>query len=84
MIGIQPIIIISRPETIDSYIFAAMTFVIVSFVFLPLMIMERKNIKANSVNGLLTHDENESLLHGWKRNKKQLIYLGIIFPTVYD
>lgn len=79
MIGIQPIIIISRPVTIDSYIFAAMTFVIVSFVFLPLMIMERKNIKANNVNGLLTHDENESLLHGWKRNKKQLIYLGIIF-----
>ena len=79
MIGIQPIVIISRPVALDPYIFAAMTFFIVSFIFLPFMIMERKKLKAKNQSGLLTDDEIESLLHGWKKNKKFLIYLGIVF-----
>ncbi|MFX1394904.1 MAG: DMT family transporter [Promethearchaeota archaeon] len=79
LIGIQPIIIISRPVVLDPYIFAAMTFLIVSIVFLPLMIMERKKIKADHKNGVIIEDEFESLLHGWKKNKKFLIYLGILF-----
>lgn len=79
MIGIQPIVIISRPVALDPYIFAAMAFFIVSFIFLPFMIMERKKLKAKNQNGLLTDDEIESFLHGWKKNKKFLIYLGIVF-----
>ncbi|TFG22598.1 MAG: EamA family transporter [Promethearchaeota archaeon] len=79
LIGIQPIIIISRPVVLDPFIFAATSFLIVSIVFLPLMIMERKKLKANYENGLLTQDESESLLNGWKKNKKLLIYLGVLF-----
>ncbi|MFX1256549.1 MAG: DMT family transporter [Promethearchaeota archaeon] len=79
LIGIQPIIIISRPVVIDPYIFAAMTFVIVSLIFLPLIIMERKKIKANYENGLISRDEIDSLLHGWKQNKIKLLYLGVVF-----
>ena len=79
LIGIQPIIIISRPVVIDPYIFATMTFLIVSIVFLPLMIMERKKIKANHKNGDRIENEIESLLHGWKKHKKFLLYLGILF-----
>lgn len=41
--------------------------------------MERKKFKANYENGLLTQDESESLLHGWKKNKKFFIYLGVLF-----
>ncbi len=79
LIGLQPIIILARPVVLDPYIFAATSFLIVSIVFLPLMIMERKKLKANYENGLLTQDESESLLHGWKKNKKFLIYLGVLF-----
>ena len=43
--------------------------------------MERKKLKANYENGLLTQDESESLLHGWKKNKKFLIYLGVILKV---
>ncbi|TFG00816.1 MAG: EamA family transporter [Promethearchaeota archaeon] len=79
LIGIQPIIIIARPNILNPYIFAATSFLIVSIVFLPLMIMERKNLKAKYENGLLTQDQSESLLNGWKKNKKFLIYLGVLF-----
>ncbi len=79
LIGLQPIVILSRPVVLDPYIFAATSFLIVSIVFLPLMIIERKNLKAKYENGLLTQDESESLLNGWKKNKKFLIYLGVLF-----
>ncbi len=75
----QPIVIISRPAVIDPYIFAAMTFVVVSIVFFPLMLVERRKINESHDKGLLTSEETNSLLHGWKKNKKMLIYLGIVF-----
>jgi len=43
------------------------------------MIMERKKIKANHKNGDRIENEIESLLHGWKKHKKFLLYLGILF-----
>jgi hypothetical protein len=66
----MPIVIISRPQVIDQYIFAAMTFIIVSLIFLPLVLLERKVIKKRIKNNPSSKDGNELLLHGWKNHKK--------------
>ena len=46
LIGIQPIIISSRPSEIDIYTFAMMTVIYEAIIFLPLMLLERKRIKS--------------------------------------
>ena len=79
LIGLQPIVIVSRPAVIDPYIFATMTFIVVSLIFFPLMLIERKKIRKKYENGQLTSEDSNSLLHGWKTNKKFLIYLGVVF-----
>ncbi len=56
--------------------FAMMTVIHEAIIFLPLMLLERKRIK--SMNHTNT-DMVYSLLNGWKKNKKLLIYLGINF-----
>lgn len=79
--GVQPIIANSRPISMDAYIFAAMTIVIETLIFFPLMLIERKRIKLNSFNNLINIEETESLLNGWKRgnNKVLIICAGITF-----
>jgi drug/metabolite transporter (DMT)-like permease len=79
LIGLQPIVIVSRPAVIDPYIFATMTFIVVSLIFFPLVLIERKKIRKKYENGQLTSEDSNSLLHGWKTNKKFLIYLGVVF-----
>jgi len=79
LVSIMPIVIISRPQVIDPYIFAAMTFIIVSLIFLPLVFLERKVIKKRIDNNPSSKEYNELLLHGWKNHKKFFIYLGIVF-----
>jgi len=65
-----------------------MTSVIMSMIFFPLMLVERKRIKSNIAN-LDPNLENEkiqefeSLLNGFKNHKLFLIYLGITFAFVY-
>ena len=79
IVSMTPIVIISRPQVIDPYIFAAMTFIIVSIIFLPLVLLERKIIKKRIRNNPSSKDCNELLLHGWKNHKKFFIFLGIVF-----
>ena len=79
LVGLQPIIANSRPAELDSYIFAAMTCIIASIIFFPIMMIERKNFKISKEKDPDKTIEIESLLNGWKKHKFFLIYLGINF-----
>ena len=76
-----PIIILLRPKEIDAYIFTAMYCLIEALIFLPLVLIERGKIKQQIQNQTEDSQDLNSLLNGWKRNKKFLIYLGINFAV---
>lgn len=79
LVGLQPIIANSRPSTLDAYFFAATTCIIEASLFFPLMLIERKKIKASYRNEQINSEELYSQLNGWKKNKMLLIYVGINF-----
>ena len=87
-LSMEPIIANSRPAEIDSIIYGAITSIIMSAIFLPLMLLERKRIKANLI-ALDSTTENEkvqelnSLLNGFKNHKWLFVYLGINFACAY-
>jgi len=87
-LSLEPIIANSRPAEIDSFIYGAMTSIIMSTIFLPLMLLERNRIKANLVNLDSTTEsekiqEINTLLNGFKNHRLLFIYLGINFAIVY-
>jgi len=87
-LSLEPIIANSRPAEIDSFIYGAMTSIIMSAIFLPLMLLERKRLKTN-LESLDSVKENEkiqevnSLLNGFKNHRWLFIYLGINFAFAY-
>jgi len=78
-IGLQPIVANARPEYIDPFIFAALTVLFESIVFLPVMMMKRRKIRTEFDSGLLSQQEYSSLLYGYKNNKMVLFFIGAIF-----
>ena len=87
-LSLEPIIANSRPAEIDSFIYGAMTSIIMSTFFFPLMLLERKRIKssiADSDSNLESEKIKElnSLLNGYKNHKLLFVYLGINFAIVY-
>ena len=78
-VGLQPIVAVSKPDSIDSYLFAAMTCFVEATLFFPIMLLDRKMIKANGTKELLTVEKSQSFLHGWKSNKLILLYVGLTF-----
>ena len=79
LVGLQPIIAVSKPDSIDTYLFAAMTCFVEALVFFPIMLIDRRIIKLNNEKGALTEERNQSSLHGWKSNKLILLYVGLTF-----
>ncbi|MFX0073308.1 MAG: DMT family transporter [Candidatus Hermodarchaeota archaeon] len=79
LVSLQPIVAISRPDILDAYIFAAMTCIVETIIFFPLMLYERQKIKNKRELNPSKSDEIDLLLNGWKNNKKTLIYIGINF-----
>ncbi|MFW9942641.1 MAG: DMT family transporter [Candidatus Thorarchaeota archaeon] len=78
-VGFQPIVAISKPSMLDGYnniIAAAMTCLVETALFFPLMLIElnknKKSIQTNEVN-------TQSILQGWKNNFLLLIVIGFIF-----
>ena len=74
--GLQPIIAVARPSSIDAYIFGAITALIEALIFFPIFIIERRKLKSK----MRSSPEQENvllLLHGW-RKKNNLILLTII------
>ena len=75
-VGLQPIVAKTRPLVINAYLAAAMTCLVEAAIFLPLMLLELRNINNNNLkNG----KEKIKVLKGWKDNFWFLISIGIIF-----
>ncbi len=79
IVGFQPIIANSRPAILDFYIFAAMTMIVEALIFFPLLLLERRKIRTNYKNKLITFEEKDSLLNGYKKNMLLLIFVGVAF-----
>ena len=79
LVGLQPIIAVSKPDTIDAHLFAAMTCLVEAVLFFPIMLVDRRIIKRNQDNSPLLQDKIETSLHGWKKNKLILLYVGLTF-----
>ena len=84
LIGLQPVIAIARPSTIDPIIFAAISALIEAILFFPIYLLERKKLKRESNLDDTTSHKNEILLNGWKQKKNILILIiiGITFSVV--
>lgn len=77
LVGIEPIIVISKPDRLDSFLFATMTFFTEIFIFLPFLIYE---IWKNNKEGLNQEvDPNKSFLSILMTHKYFFIFIGIIF-----
>ncbi len=81
-VGLQPIVANSRPSCIDFYIFSAMTGIFEVAIFLPLVIAERKKLQSLKESSQENIAIIDSKLNGWKRNKKFLLFIGLIFTIV--
>ncbi|MHA1195504.1 MAG: DMT family transporter [Promethearchaeota archaeon] len=81
-VGLQPIIANSRPEVLDAHIFAAMTCLVESLIFLPVMMIEsrvkQKNLKILN-NSSQNNFEKFSVAKNIKKNTLVLIFIGVIF-----
>jgi len=75
-VGLQPIVAKSRPPVLDAYISAAMTCLVETLIFFPLMCIELRKIKSNNQKEV---DVKINPLKGWKDNLWLLISIGIIF-----
>jgi drug/metabolite transporter (DMT)-like permease len=80
-VGLQPIIALLRPSAVDAYLSGAMTCLVETMFFLPIMMIELKIL--NSRNQNTVNQENEinysHFLKGWRRNFWLLIFIGLLF-----
>ncbi|MFX1420041.1 MAG: DMT family transporter [Promethearchaeota archaeon] len=80
-VGLQPIIAILRPVTVDAYLSGAMTCIVEMMIFFPVMLIEFKlmNPKSQLVNDKENQIKNFHFLKGWKKNVWLLIFVGLLF-----
>lgn len=84
VVGLQPVIANARPSEIDFYIFAAMTNLVEFLIFFPLFLLERRHLKKDLARNITMEERDicDSKLHGWKKNIKIIILIGLIFTAV--
>ena len=82
LIGLQPVISLSRPSIIDPFTFSTTTVIFMAIIFFPIFLIERLRLK--SLAKKETNERFNSLLNGWKqlRNVKLFIGIGIVFSIV--
>lgn len=80
-VGLQPIIALLRPKSIDAYLSGAMTCLIEVMIFFPIMLIELKIMNSNKEKVNKPKDELNKFhfLKGWKNNIYLLIFIGLIF-----
>jgi drug/metabolite transporter (DMT)-like permease len=80
-VGLQPIIALLRPISIDAYLSGAMTCLVETMIFFPIMLLEFKF--KNSSKRKMYNNENQNkrahFLKGWKKNIWLLLFIGLIF-----
>jgi len=82
LIGLQPVISISRPSIIEAFPFSTITVIFMAIIFFPIFLIERFRLKSLSKRD--SNDRVTSLLSGWKqiRNIRLFVGIGIIFSIV--
>ena len=82
LIGLQPVISISRPSNIEAFPFSTITVIFMAIIFFPIFLIERFRLKSLSKRD--SNDRVTSLLSGWKqiRNIRLFVGIGIIFSIV--
>jgi drug/metabolite transporter (DMT)-like permease len=79
----NPIIANSRPMVIDAYLFAAMTVMVQALIFFPLMMVERKKLKSDFENEIISLESMDAFLNGYKKNVPLLVFVGISFGICF-
>jgi len=87
-VSMQPIIANSRSAEVDSFLYSAMTSILLFIFFFPLTFIERRRFKnelSNLDNDMDTQkiEELNTFLDGFKNHKFLLLYLGINFAFAY-
>ncbi|MHA1508716.1 MAG: hypothetical protein ACTSO6_08445, partial [Promethearchaeota archaeon] len=75
LIGLQPVISLSRPPIIDAFTFSTITVLFMAIIFFPLFLIERFKLK-----NLVKTESNDrilSLLSGWKQRRNIKLLVGI-------
>ncbi|MFX1597335.1 MAG: DMT family transporter [Promethearchaeota archaeon] len=82
-VGLQPIVALLRPVSIDAYLSGAMTCLVESLIFFPIMLAEIKlmHSKHEKVNQTEHKAFNTHLFGGWKKNFFLLINIGLLFAV---
>ena len=82
LIGLQPVISLSRPSIIDAFTFSTITVLFMAIIFFPVFLIERFRLK--NLAKTESNDRIISLLGGWKqlRNIRLFIGIGIVFSIV--
>jgi len=83
LVSLEPIVAKSRPEVIDSYLYAATTCLIEALIFAPLWILERRRIKQVLHANPFEKDFLNLHLNNWKKRKNFIfmVYIGINFAV---
>ena len=82
LIGLQPVISLSRPPIIEAFTFSTITVMFMAIIFFPIFLIERFKLKSKVKKEV--NDRVNSLLSGWRyrRNIKLFIGIGIVFSIV--
>jgi len=82
LIGLQPIISLSRPSIIDAFTFSTITVMFMAIIFFPIFLIERFKLISKAKKE--SDDRINSLLSGWKllRNIRLFFGIGIVFSIV--
>ncbi len=80
-VGLQPIIALLRPSVIDAYLSGAMTCLVETMIFFPIMLVELKfmNSGTRKINNQKYPKNRSYFLKGWKKNIWLLLFIGLLF-----
>ena len=82
-VGLQPIVALSRPSTIDAYLSGAMTCSVQALIFLVIMLFELKimNINKQKMNSQPDESYRFHFLINWRKNISLLVFIGLLFSV---
>ncbi|MFX0021895.1 MAG: hypothetical protein ACFE9S_06180, partial [Candidatus Hermodarchaeota archaeon] len=80
-VGLQPIIALLKPSAVDDYLAGAMTCLVETLIFIPIMAFEFifKNSSKRNLSDGGNHFNFSHLLKGWKKNIWLLLFIGLLF-----
>jgi len=78
-VGFQPIVAISKPDSIDNLLFAMMTVFVEAIIFLPIMLLEIKRLKKKQAHEVGSVAQKYSFFKNFRKNLWFFLIIGLIF-----